>query len=415
MMHKHWQKVSLSEILVERNETPDPDLLRDGQIPIISKIRFSDGEIVFRTNTTTKTKMILIYPGDLVLSGINAMKGAIAIYDPNSTQKAAATIHYSAYQVNKDLVEVRYIWWLLRSQYFQDNLSKQVPQGIKTELRAKLLMPIVIPLPTINEQQKIINLINSFDKKIYEVRILLETASGKTKDFINSYLAYRFSDFRGLDAEETSLEDLLIEKPKNGKSTKLGAENYGIKCLTLASMKNCLIDISESKPISLSEKEAKDYAIKKDDIYICRGNGSRHLIGQAVTSESNEPNIIFPDLMIRIRPDYRRIKKEYLLYYWQSRLMRDQIEEKAKTTAGIWKINQQHLLSLRIHFPKDLSQQEKIVNKVKNVRELVSQLVEKQETTCLLINVLKLSFIDKIFQNMTYLHEEKYGDSSRSL
>jgi type I restriction enzyme S subunit len=39
------------------------------------------GKIEFRTDVDTKTDMILARPGDLVLSGINAAKGAIALHD----------------------------------------------------------------------------------------------------------------------------------------------------------------------------------------------------------------------------------------------------------------------------------------------------------------------------------------------
>lgn len=400
-MPERWPQVALGEILTERNETPDPVLVRTGDIPIISKIRFSDGGIEYRTDSETNTKMILIHPGDLVLSGINAMKGAIAIYTPETTRKAAATIHYAAYQVNNERVDIRYLWWLLRSQYFQEILSLQIPQGIKTELKAKRLLPVLIPLPTITEQQHIIDRIITIDGKISELKRLQEIAAEEITNFIDSYLSAKLPGFDGREIDEVSLEELLIEKPKNGKSTKLGSENFGIKCLSLASMRNGVIDFLESKPISLSTSEVKGYSINKDDIYICRGNGSRHLVGQAVISDSDQPNIIFPDLMIRIRPDFGRIKKEYLLFYWQSRFMRVQIEEKAKTTAGIWKINQQHLLSLKIFFPKDLSQQEKIVDEINNLRLLVYGLIEKQNASCSIINFLRLSLIDKVFHSMT--------------
>lgn len=401
IMPKQWPQVALGEILTERNETPDPALVRAGDIPIISKIRFSDGGIELRTDSNTNTKMILIHPGDLVLSGINAMKGAIAIYQPETSQRAAATIHYAAYEVNKEKADIRYLWWLLRSQYFQEILSLQIPQGIKTELKAKRLLPVFIPLPTITEQQHIIDQIITLYGKISELKRLQEIAAEETTNFIDSYLSTKLSGFDGMEIDEVSLEELLIEKPKNGKSTKLGSENSGIKCLSLASMRNGVIDFLESKPISLSTSEVKGYSINKDDIFICRGNGSRHLVGQAVISDSDQPNIIFPDLMIRIRPDFGRIKKEYLLFYWQSRFMRVQIEEKAKTTAGIWKINQQHLLSLKIYFPKDLSQQEIIVDEINNVRILVYRLIEKQNALCSIINLLRLSLIDKVFHSMT--------------
>ncbi|MCC6145982.1 MAG: restriction endonuclease subunit S [Anaerolineaceae bacterium] len=183
-MLKQWPQVALGEILAERNETPDPALVRTGEIPIISKIRFSDGGIEYRTNSETNTKMILIHPGDLVLSGINAMKGAIAIYQPEMSQRAAATIHYAAYEVNKEKADIRYLWWLLRSQYFQEILSQQVPQGIKTELKAKRLLPVVIPLPSLKDQQWIVGKIVEILGRAKEILILQEQIEVSSQDLI---------------------------------------------------------------------------------------------------------------------------------------------------------------------------------------------------------------------------------------
>jgi type I restriction enzyme S subunit len=192
-MPKQWPQVALGEILTERNETPDPALVRAGDIPIISKIRFSDGGIELRTDSDTNTKMILIHPGDLVLSGINAMKGAIAIYLPETSQRAAATIHYAAYHVNKERADIHYLWWLLRSQYFQDILSQQVPQGIKTELKAKRLLPVVIPLPALFEQQQIVAQINKYASMVFEIEGLHHSSSEIVESALISELHHFFS------------------------------------------------------------------------------------------------------------------------------------------------------------------------------------------------------------------------------
>jgi len=231
-MPEKWPQVARGEILTERNETPDPALVRAGDIPIISKIRFSDGEIEYRTDSETNTKMILIHPGDLVLSGINAMKGAIAIYTPETTQKAAATIHYASYQVNKDRADIRYLWWLLRSQYFQDILSQQVPQGIKTELKAKRLLPVLIPLPSISEQQRIVNLITQMDEKVLRVLELQEKAYLETSKLVH---AKSMNIFGQLLAQYSSLSvdqvisfrnDLLRPSDKkSGKAIFIGLQH----------------------------------------------------------------------------------------------------------------------------------------------------------------------------------------------
>lgn len=100
-MENGWQTIKLSEVLTERRETPSQESIETGEVSIVSKIGFSEGKIELRSESKTKTGMILIRPGDLVISGINAVKGAIAIYSEKSRRPIAATIHYGAYIPNK--------------------------------------------------------------------------------------------------------------------------------------------------------------------------------------------------------------------------------------------------------------------------------------------------------------------------
>ncbi len=79
-MKMKWPVERLGEVLTERKEEPPPDDLSLGRVKIVEKIGFDTGRIQLRTDGETKTGMILIRPGDLVVSGINAAKGAIAVY-----------------------------------------------------------------------------------------------------------------------------------------------------------------------------------------------------------------------------------------------------------------------------------------------------------------------------------------------
>ena len=165
-MSNSWPMVPLGEILTERQEVPPADGLAKGEIRILAKIAFDDGKIQLRTGTETRTGMILVRPGDLVVSGINAAKGAIAIYEDGNSEPIAATIHYGAYIPNRERAEVRYLWWLLRSGTFRDLLFEFVPGGIKTELKARRFLPIPIPLPPLPEQRRIVARIGELAPKI---------------------------------------------------------------------------------------------------------------------------------------------------------------------------------------------------------------------------------------------------------
>jgi len=156
--------------VTERQEVPPAEAVLRGEIPIVAKVGFNDGQILLRTTTQTKTGMILVRPGDLLVSGINAAKGAIAVYGIENEKPIAATIHYGAYIPNKDRADVRYLWWLLRSRTFRELLMEYVPGGIKTELKAKRLLPVPLPLAPLDEQRRIVARIEALAAKIQEAR-----------------------------------------------------------------------------------------------------------------------------------------------------------------------------------------------------------------------------------------------------
>jgi type I restriction enzyme S subunit len=143
-----------------------------GKIQIVSKIGFDRGQIELRADGDTKTNMILIRPGDLVLSGINAVKGAIGVYGPENTECIAATIHYGAYVPKRDKVDLSYLWWFFRSRVFQGILTEHLPGGIKTELKANRFLPIPIPLPPLVEQRRIVACIEALAAEIAEAKRL---------------------------------------------------------------------------------------------------------------------------------------------------------------------------------------------------------------------------------------------------
>ncbi len=191
-MKNGWQEVPLGEVLTERKETPTSESLENGEVGIVSKIGFKEGRIEVRVDGKTKTGMILARPGDLVISGINATKGAIAIYPEVAQKPIAATIHYGAYIPNKERVDIKYLWWFLRSATFREIVQNHIPGGIKTELKSKRFLAVPIPLPSLKEQQSILAQIESLAARVNEAQRLREEADLESSRAFPSTLTKAF-------------------------------------------------------------------------------------------------------------------------------------------------------------------------------------------------------------------------------
>lgn len=226
-MKSSWTPTRLGDLLVERRETPQPVDLASGVVRIVSKIGFNGGKLELRTGGDTNTPMILVQPGDLLVSGINAAKGAIAIYGETNQSPVAATIHYGAYSPRKDRVDTKFLWWLLRSGTFRELLLKYVPGGIKTELKAKRLLPIPIPLPPLPEQKRIVERIEELAGKIEEAKRLREEAKEATGLFLTSLNLHLADGKKHLLSDILKLDERKVVVEPGSTYPMIGIKAYG--------------------------------------------------------------------------------------------------------------------------------------------------------------------------------------------
>lgn len=161
-----WQKTKISEFLIERTDRFKPDEANELGLPRIEKIDFS-GTIYINNFKPTKTGMILVKDGDLVISGINVEKGALAIYKGETD--ALATIHYSSYTYDNNKIDIEYLKWYLQSNIFKNILKEQVKGGIKTEIKPKTFLNLEILLPDLTTQKQVASKLNKLEWNVKDL------------------------------------------------------------------------------------------------------------------------------------------------------------------------------------------------------------------------------------------------------
>ena len=149
----------------------------------------------------------------------------------------------------------------------------------------------------------------------------------------------------------------LLDAPLiNGRSVK--DKMGGFPVLRLTALKNGKIDLRESKEGDWSRDDAEPFFVERGDIFIARGNGSKKLVGIGGGVLNDPMPIAFPDTMIRVRLDTSAVRPEFFLLAWNSWTVRQQIERAARTTAGIYKINQNHVSAFVLPLPSLMEQAE---------------------------------------------------------
>jgi restriction endonuclease S subunit len=110
-------------------------------------------------------------------------------------------------------------------------------------------------------------------------------------------------------------------------------------------------------------------------------------VGVVVILELSEP-ITLPHDVVDAR---------FFVSVWNSAKMRLWIEDKAKTTSGIWKINQSHTESAQMPLPS-ISEQQRIVRELDTLREKVNSVKALQSETAAELDAMLPATLDKAFK-----------------
>ena len=190
---------------------------------------------------------------------------------------------------------------------------------------------------------------------------------------------------------------ILLIPPSNGHSVK--DRKGGFKVLRLTAIRNGLIDIRKSKEGDWDEEDAHPYIVQPGDFLLARGNGSINLVG-AGGLVSEKSDVAYPDTMIKLIIDKSIFISKLFALLWNSAYFRKQIEKSVRTTAGIYKINQNHINNFLVPLTP-INEQGQIAEEIESRLSICDQLeatiIENlQKAEALRQSILKQAFEGKL-------------------
>jgi type I restriction enzyme S subunit len=150
--------------------------------------------------------------------------------------------------------------------------------------------------------------------------------------------------------------------------------------------------------ISLPSEVTEPFTLKNDDVFIVRYNGDINRVAKAAVFKSLEHvRIVYPDKLMRLRPDQSKMTPDFLVYALGCQSVRSQIEEMGKTTAGQIGVSGKDAKSFRIPVPP-LEEQRRIVAYLDDIQAKVDALKKLQAETAAELDALLPSILDKAFK-----------------
>jgi len=158
--------------------------------------------------------------------------------------------------------------------------------------------------------------------------------------------------------------DQLIQEPlMNGKSVK--TKRGGFPVLRLTCLRGFKVDLNERKDGAWSAEEAENFLVNRGDFLVARGNGSIRLVARGALVTDDPDPIAFPDTIIRLRIA-EGVIAAFFKQVWDAPFVRAQLERAARTTAGIYKVNQKDLGRVVVPVPP-MNEQVRILNRLERI------------------------------------------------
>lgn len=314
--------------------------------------------------------------GDVLFARITPcmQNGKSAIASGLSSELGFGSTEFHVLRPNPSLVCAQWLWYFLRNPEFRQEATHHFRGGVgQQRVPAEFLADHPVPLPPLDEQRRIVGCIRALMDRVEEARRL---RAESRKDARHLFAAGLESAFRA-DWPAARLSDIASEI-RNGWSGKEDKEGVEARVLRLSAVHGLTINAAESRPVQLRSADATAFPVRRDEVFVVRGNGSKHLVGRSAIATQDHPGLIFNDLLMRVVPDRTRLRPDFLNYCLHTPSVRRQIEDAAKTAAGIWKINQATLGAVRIPCP-DLETQAKTVEVARALHENNQALFQRLE------------------------------------
>jgi len=437
-----YKKVKIGDFLTEREGRYKPDDKKLDNYKRLEKIDFSGN--IHISEKPSKTDMIIVHPGDLVISGINVAKGAITVYQGD--EPVCATIHYSSYIFDDSKVDLDYFKFFVKSPAFIETLQKQVKGGIKTEIKPKAFLPLEISIPDLETQKEIVKTISKNLQRVNELTVEIESQKSYTKqlrqnilqDAIEGKLTAEWrkthpvvkgnpdfdaealfeqiqkekkNDKKQKEFTPISDEEKPFEIPEGWKWVRLGEivdsvvygtsekcsydEKQNSKILRIPNISLGYVNDEDLKYTNLSDVEKKELSLLENDLLVIRSNGSPEIVGKMVYVPRKFENYCYAGYLIRLRFSVTQLGF-FIGNISNAKALRNQIEEPLRSTVGINNINSDEIKALMFPIPP-LCEQIEIITciersmlKVLNLEQQISQ--REEYANQLMQSILKDAF-----------------------
>ena len=398
-----WRWVKLGEVAKIYSGSPAPqnsEYFRDGHQPFVrvSDLSSANDNQISRTkdylNDKTKSLRLKEAPkGTIVFpkSGAAILTNARAILEVD----AFIVSHLAAIEVDGSLVDRLWVFRWLQTV----DMGQQIENPSYPSLRLSKIKQLVLPLPPLEEQRRIVARIEELMERIREARHLRQKAREDTERIWQATLFDVFPrpgtalppGWRWVKLGE------VITHMANGTTAKQNKESRGIPVTRMETIANERID---SQRVGFIENPTQlmvnKYRLLPGDILFSHINSDPHL-GKTAIYDGVPPILLHGMNLLRITVNKHILESEFLNYVFKAYRNLEIFVSIAQRAIGQSSINQRKMRDLPIPLPS-LEEQRRIVAQLEEVEEKVKSLKEGQAQVEAELQRLEQSILNAAFR-----------------
>ena len=383
-MKQGWEKKKLKDIsYVIMGQSPSSTSYNDKEIgyPLLNGAADYKGQI-FNPKKYTNAPTRLAEKNDILL-GIRATIGNIAISD----QTYCIGRGVAAIRVNEQKAHRNYIKNYLVSAL--DEIIGKSGGAIIKGIKKEDLTDMIIYLPDVNEQKRIVTKLDECFEAIDKARANVEKNLNNAKELFQSQLNEIFSQ-KGEGWVEKKLGE--VSNIIYGYTAKAKHEPATAKYLRITDIQNSNVNWESVPYCDLDEDELDKYQLKIGDIVFARTG--------ATTGKSfiikNPPKAVFASYLIRVQIDNEELKPNFLYLFFQSSYYWYLINKGISGSAQ-GGFNASKLKKLSISFPVSPEKQIRIIKEMEELKTQTQALESNYQQELDALDELKKSILQKAF------------------
>lgn len=253
--------------------------------------------------------------------------------------------HLAVVMPDKEKVDPDYLfWWSVR---YDPRAQAQVTS--LPSLKLSTLREALVPLPPLDEQRRIVGILNRAAK----IELLRAKAQELLREFVPALFVKMFGDpvENPMAWPTERLGHVIKNGPQNGLYKPKSAYGSGTLILRIDGFYDgSVTDPASWKRLRLDDTTLNKYMLMEDDIVINRVNSRPFLGKSAVIPKIREP-AVFESNMMRMRIDANRMLPHFLISMLQLETVRNSLNRNAKDAINQSSINQTDVRGLLVIVP----------------------------------------------------------------